>query len=223
MNPYVIIVAGGKGVRMQHSVPKQFLEVNGQPVIMHTIRLFAESVPGIRIIVVLPKQHFPTWEELCITHEFAVPCELAEGGPTRFHSVKSGLQKITEEASLIGIHDAVRPLVSKEVITRCYQDAWFYGSAVPVIPVKESLRERQGSTSQPVDRANFVVVQTPQCFHSATIKHAYHQNYREEFTDDASVVESDGHSIHLVNGNPENIKITEPADLIFAASLMRMY
>lgn len=221
MNPYVIIVAGGKGVRMQNDTPKQFLEVNGLPVMMHTLRLFAEALPGIRIIVVLPRQHTNTWATLCKTHDFTIPHETAEGGPTRFHSVKSGLQKIKEADALIGVHDAVRPLVSKEVICRCYEDAGFYGSAIPVIPVYETLRERQGGTSSHmINRANYVLVQTPQCFRADIIKQAYLQNYCEEFTDDASVVESNGLQIHLVVGNAENIKITSPSDLKIAASLL---
>jgi 2-C-methyl-D-erythritol 4-phosphate cytidylyltransferase len=220
MNPYVIIVAGGKGVRMQSNTPKQFLDLNGLPVMMHTMMRFDEAIPGIGIVVVLPRNHVETWKNLCIQHSFTLPHVIAEGGPTRFHSVKSGLQKITETDVVIGVHDAVRPLVAKEVITRCYEDASFYGNAVPVLPIGESLRERMGVSSRPLKREHYVLVQTPQCFKDDLLKNAYLQNYIEEFTDDAGVVEADGHQIHLVTGNPENIKITSPSDLIIASVLL---
>lgn len=220
-NKYVIIVAGGKGERMKSSVPKQYLEISGRPLMMYTLAVFAETYADLQIVVVLPPLQIHIWKELCHRHNFEIPHQIAEGGPTRFHSVKSGLQKVPETGALIAIHDAVRPLVSKDVIRQCFDDAGFYGNAIPVIPLSESLRERNGSTNRPARRESFVLVQTPQCFRSELIKHAYLQNYREEFTDDASVLESDGHQIHLVNGNPENIKITTPVDLAIAEALLK--
>jgi len=217
---YVIIVAGGKGERMHSDTPKQFMEINGLPVMMHTMKLFAESCPDLRIVVVLPSQQIKAWDALCLKHNFNIPHEIAEGGPTRFHSVKSGLHKIPETAAIIAVHDAVRPLVSREVINQCFADASLYGCAVPVLPMSDSLRERQGAASRPVNRDHFVLVQTPQCFRAELIQHAYLQSYREDFTDDASVLEHDGQPIHLVTGNPENIKITTPVDLKIAGALI---
>lgn len=219
--PYVIIVAGGKGERMQSTTPKQFLGVNGRPLLMHTMDLFANALPGAHLILVLPRTQVDHWKNLCEQFGFDRPHQITEGGPTRFHSVKSGLHCVDDTSAIIGIHDAVRPLVAPEVIRQCFTDAEFYGSAVPVVPVTESLRERHGSASNPVRREDFVLVQTPQVFQAERIKKAYLQNYREEFTDDASVLESDGENIHLVPGNPENIKITTPTDLALAALLMK--
>jgi 2-C-methyl-D-erythritol 4-phosphate cytidylyltransferase len=223
MKRYIIIVAGGKGARMKSATPKQFIKVNGLPLMMHTIRLFYEFDNTAEIIVVLPGQHFKLWKELCLETIFKIPHQLAEGGPARFHSVKSGLKLVKDDKALVAIHDAVRPFVNREVIERVFTDAEFYGNAIPGIPVNESVRENSGAGNHPVDRSKLVLVQTPQCFKANILLKAYLQNYREEFTDDASVVESDGVQIHLVNGNPENIKITTQSDLRIAEALLPNY
>lgn len=220
MKHYTIIVAGGKGKRMQSDLPKQFVEIKGLPLLMHTIFLFYEFDPAMEIIVVLPAAQFGKWKELCVDYQFKIPHQLAEGGPERFHSVKNGLKEIPNENALVAIHDAVRPMVDKKVIADVFRYAGFYGNAIPVIPVSESLRERTGSGSKQIIRLNMVLVQTPQCFKADILKKAYQHVYREDFTDDASVVESDGVQIHLVNGNPENIKITTPGDLKIAEALL---
>lgn len=221
MKRYAIIVAGGKGVRMGKALPKQFLELDGIPVILHTLNVFYRFDPTIQLIVVLPGSYFGTWKTLCDTCSVKYEAFLAEGGPERFHSVKSGLKFVDDDKSVVAVHDAVRPLVSREVLDRAFTDAEHYGNAIPVIPVNESLRERTGVGSRSVDRKNLFMVQTPQCFRTSILKKAYRQNYASEFTDDATVVESDGEIIHLVEGNPENIKITSPADMLIAEALLR--
>jgi 2-C-methyl-D-erythritol 4-phosphate cytidylyltransferase len=221
MKNYAIIVAGGSGKRMGSSVPKQFLEVNGLPLIMHTLLLFYRFDEKIKVIVVLPSSYINIWEELCTAHSFGFEHTVAEGGPTRYHSVKSGLKYITDDRSLVAVHDAVRPLVSMEVISNVYRDAHHYGNAVPVIPVRDSVRERSGPDNRPVDRNKLFLVQTPQCFKTSILKKAYLQNYHEEFTDDATLVEYDGEQIHLVDGNSENIKITKPSDLLIAEVMLK--
>ena len=223
MKRYIIIVAGGKGERMKSTTPKQFIKVNGLPLMMHTIRLFYEFDNTAEIIVVLPGQHFKLWKELCLETAFIIPHQLAEGGPARFHSVKSGLKLVKDDKALVAIHDAVRPFVKKEVIDRVFKDAEFYGNAIPGIFVNESVRENSGAGNRTVDRSKLVLIQTPQCFKANILLKAYLQNYREEFTDDASVVESDGAQIHLVSGNPENIKITTQSDLRIAEALLSNY
>ena len=213
MKRYLILVAGGKGERMRDAVPKQFMEVCGKPLIMHTLDAFSKSGLDPEIILVLPEQHFENWKSLCSRHHFDLPHQIAGGGPTRFHSVKSGLKLVCSDPCLVAIHDAVRPLVSPELIRRVYADAELHGNAVPCISVQESLRERSGTISRAVKREHFVIVQTPQCFREDLIRRAYLQTYREEFTDDAGVFESDGGQIRLVAGEVHNIKITTPPDL----------
>lgn len=220
MEKYVVIVAGGKGERMLSKLPKQFHEVKGLPLLMHTMNAFYAHDAAIHQIIVLPGPHISLWKDLCSQYSFGVEHSLAEGGPARYHSVKSGLRQISSPDVLIAVHDAVRPLVSPQVIAKVYRDAAIYGNAVPVIPVNETVREKNGPASRPVDRSKLFLVQTPQCFKGELLKKAYLHNYREEFTDDASVVEYDGLQIHLVEGNSENIKITTPADLLMAAALL---
>jgi len=216
MKDYVIIVAGGKGLRMGGEVPKQFLPVGGLPVLMRTILRFREYSPGLGIIVVLPKTQQDYWQSLCRQHQFNVDYQLADGGRTRFHSVQNGLALIADEAEgVVGVHDGVRPFVSVAVIARCYEEARHTGAAIPVVPVVETLRGPQGV----VPREDYRLVQTPQCFDIQLLKAANRQPYREAFTDDASVVEAYGHTVTLVDGNRENIKITTPADLRMAEAL----
>ena len=222
MQNYVIIVAGGKGLRMGSDVPKQFLPVGGKPVLMHTLETFHSADDELRIILVLPAEQQSYWQELCNEHQFSVPHQIATGGETRFHSVGNGLALIPddEEESVVGVHDGVRPFVSKEVILRCYKVAREQGTAIPVVPVVETLRQvLPEGNSLTVDRNLYRLVQTPQVFRVGILKEAYRQPYLPSFTDDASVVEALGHRIALVDGNRENVKITTPSDLIFAERL----
>jgi len=216
---WAIIVAGGAGSRMQADVPKQFLELCGKPVLMHSIMAFADACEDIRIIVVLPSEQIEYWQELCRRHGFTLPHGISEGGSTRFHSVKNGLSQLPEEG-LVAIHDGVRPLASRQTITGCFREAASYGCAVPVAPVNDSVREVSGQTSRILDRSTLRLIQTPQVFDIALLKKAYEQEYTPAFTDDASVFEKAGHAIHLTEGNVENIKITTPNDLLVAEALM---
>ncbi len=220
MKRQVLIVAGGKGLRMGAALPKQFLPIGGQPVLMHTIRRFYEYDADVRIILVLPREQQPYWKTLCAQHHFGIHYELADGGETRFHSVRNGLEKAAEVGA-IAVHDGVRPFVSKEVIARCFQEAEATGAALPVIDLVDSLRlvDPSGAQSKVVDRSLYRLVQTPQVFRAALLKEAYRQPYHSGFTDDASVVEAAGHSVTLIPGNRENIKITNPLDLQLAELL----
>ena len=219
MTNYALIVAGGSGSRMNADVPKQFLLLNDKPVLMHTIERFHEYDNAIEIIVVLPEAQFPLWENLC--HEYkCIRHQLVAGGSVRFESVKNGLSRIQGDG-IVAIHDGVRPLVSFETIGRCFEVARLKGNAIPVMPVIESLRMIDGENSKAVDRSSFVTIQTPQVFSVSEIKAAYNQPFSEVFTDDASVLEAAGSAINLVQGNIENIKITHPADLIFAGMLIK--
>ncbi len=223
---YIIIVAGGKGLRMGGEVPKQFLPVGGLPVLMRTMLRFREALPDVKMILVLPKAQQEYWRSLCQQHQFPLPSlgeglgsyQLADGGKTRFHSVQSGLALIPDDAEgVVGVHDGVRPFVSVEVIRRCYEAARTAKAVVPVIPVVETLRHITEGTKP---RDEYRLVQTPQCFDIQLLKAANKQPYTDAFTDDASVVESYGHPITLVDGNRENIKITTPGDLKMAEMLI---
>ena len=194
------------------SMPKQFLEINNKPILLHTVQKMHQSLEDSEIILVLPKAEFKNWENICQKHKFNTSHKLVEGGNTRFESVKNGLKKI-KESSVIAIHDGVRPLVNKNVVKQCMLIAKDKGSAVPVIKVDDSLRKKTLNGSISVNRNEFLIVQTPQCFKSEIILKAYQQNFNNKFTDDASVVEDLGLEIQLVKGNKENIKITTPEDL----------
>lgn len=230
---YVIIVAGGKGLRMGGEVPKQFLPVGGLPVLMRTMLRFREYSPELGIILVLPRAQQDYWQSLCRQHQFGVPYQLADGGRTRFHSVQNGLALVPDDAEgVVGVHDGVRPFVSVEVIARCYAEARRSSAAVPVVPVVETLRRVVSAagpvsgdaiarpSSETVPRSDYRLVQTPQCFSIQLLKAANRQPYTDAFTDDASVVESFGHPVALVDGNRENIKLTTPADLRMAEVLI---
>ena len=240
MKKYAIIVAGGKGLRMGGELPKQFIPVEGRPVLMHTLDTFQACDSSIEIILVLPRDHQPYWQELCREYQFAVPHRIADGGATRFHSVQNGLALVDAPEALVAVHDGVRPFVSHEVINRCYQEAGQYGAVVPVIPVVETVRQlieeddsacrreivncqlsivNSGSVTVPRDA--YRLVQTPQTFSASLLRRAYEQPYCDAFTDDASVVEALGHAVHLVEGNRENIKLTTPFDLTVACALVR--
>jgi len=221
MKKYALIVAGGSGLRMGVEVPKQFIEILGKPVIIHTIDLFISAVPGIEIIVVMNPKWQHLWDNILEKFHFYTNLITTDGGPSRFHSVKNGLHKIVEKDSVVGIHDAVRPLVAENVIQTAYKEAEIFGNAVPVIPVYETIRVKEGAFNEAIDRDKLVIVQTPQCFHTELIQNAYRQNYDERFTDDALVLENSGEKIRLVSGNIENIKITKPSDLRIAECYMQ--
>lgn len=220
MKRCIIIVAGGIGKRMGTETPKQFLEIAGKPLIFHTIQKFINVDSTIKVLVVIPQQHIEMWESLKLKYKFIHPHITVFGGAERFYSVKNALDSIQEDDLILGIHDAVRPFVSKQTIINCFETAENKGAAIPVINSKESIREIKGNQSIAVDRTKFVMVQTPQCFKISIIKSAYQQSYSHLFTDDASVAESNGESIHLVEGNAENIKITTPEDLVFADAII---
>ena len=217
---WVIIVAAGSGSRMQTGVLKQFLELCGKPILMHTIEAFVDACEEIRIIVVLPAMHISFWQEMCRRYGFTLPHQIAEGGNTRFQSVKNGLSLVSGEG-LVAIHDGVRPLVSRKTITDCFSDAANYGCAVPVVPVVDSVREVSGQTSRMLDRSVLRLIQTPQVFDISLLKKAYEQEYSPTFTDDASVFEQAGHRICLTEGNIENMKITTKNDLAVAEVLIK--
>ena len=217
----VIIVAGGKGSRVGGDIPKQFQPIGGKPMLMRTIEAFYNFDYRMRIVIVLPEQFRDFWNELCEKHKFDITHTIVNGGETRFHSVKNGLSEISED-EIVGIHDAARPFVSKEVIGRCYREAFdFRCGIIPVIEEKNSVRILTGYESKPFDRDRIRLVQTPQVFPADLLKNAYETPYREEFTDDASVAEDDGIQIKLVDGDEKNIKITTPFDLELADFLYK--
>ena len=217
MKTFAIIVAGGKGLRMGGDVPKQFLPIGGKPVLMHTIEAFREALDDVQIVLVLPAEQHDYWLKLCKDYNFRSPELIATGGETRFHSVKNGLALLPEDdEAVVGVHDGVRPFVSRDTIQRCFGTAAEGKAVVPVVPVVETLRQilpDGSSITRP--RNEFRLVQTPQTFPLALLKQAYEQPYSETFTDDASVVEAMGKGITMVEGNRENIKLTTPADLKF--------
>ena len=215
MSNSCILVAGGNGSRMGTEVPKQFLLIKGIPVLMHTIRNFCDFDPSLQLILVLPENELINWESLCQFHDFKIPHQLIAGGDTRFQSVKNGLSLVLD-SDLIAVHDGVRPLVSHETLTRCFNCAAENGAAIPVLPANESVREGNMHESVPVDRSRYFMVQTPQVFKASILREGYQQSWIPEFTDDASVVEHAGVPVHLVTGNRENIKITFPEDLRIA-------
>jgi 2-C-methyl-D-erythritol 4-phosphate cytidylyltransferase len=187
---------------------------------MHSITAFYSTIPNVQIIVALPEEHFGMWADLCKEYNFTVPHKVSKGGETRFHSVKNSLEYI-DEKGLVAVHDGVRPLLTKELIDRAFEEASLYGNAIPAVSVNDSVRLLDNDTYIRLDRNHVKVIQTPQCFSSSVLKQAYHQNYKDSFTDDATVVESFGEKIHLIEGEPGNIKITKEVDLIFAESLIK--
>jgi 2-C-methyl-D-erythritol 4-phosphate cytidylyltransferase len=216
---YVIIVAGGSGTRMKSAIPKQFMELQGKPVLMCTIHKFFTSLENCSIIVVLAKEHQEEWKALCKQHRFIISHELVDGGETRYASAKNGLT-LVPDACIVGIHDAARPLVSATTILKTYEEAELMGNASPAVPLSDSIRRLKGKENTAVDRKDYMIIQTPQCFHAHLIKKAFEKPYRAEFTDDATVLEAYGEKIHLVEGNRENVKITTQEDLIIAEALL---
>jgi 2-C-methyl-D-erythritol 4-phosphate cytidylyltransferase len=221
LNPteYAIVVAGGKGTRIKSSLPKQFLELNGVPILIHTLNAFVRYSRQIKIILVLPEDDIKTWEQLAIKHQFTTPITLQCGGETRFQSVRRGLQKI-EGNGLVAIHDGVRPLISEDIIGASFRLAAVHQSAVAAVRLKESIRMTDQDNTKAVDRSRFRIIQTPQTFDVALIKKAYEIKEDLSLTDDASVAERAGHVISLFEGSYENIKITTPEDLVVAAALL---
>lgn len=218
---YIIIVAGGKGLRMGSDIPKQFLPIGGKPVLMRTLERFREYSADLQIILVLPEAQQDYWHQLCQEYHFDVEYTLANGGQTRFHSVQNGLAKVPDDAiGVVGVHDGVRPFPSLEVIRNCYTTAREKKAVIPVIPVVETVRHLEGESSVTVPRGDYRLVQTPQTFDIQLLKAANRQPYNDGFTDDASVVEAFGYDITLVEGNRENIKITTPYDLKIAEVLI---
>jgi len=219
MTETIIITAGGKGLRMGTEVPKQFLQVNGVPILLQTINQFYQYNSEIEIILVLPEAHIPYWQLLLKEHQFKIAHQLVIGGQTRYHSIKNGLNEATGD--LIGVHDGVRPFVSISVIKNTFSKAQSDGAAIPVLDLKESVRKVDNQKSHSVNRDLYKSVQTPQCFKNSILREAYAGDYQATFTDDASVVEAAGYQISLVEGNEENIKITTPFDLKLAELLAK--
>ncbi len=219
MDLYVVIVAGGSGKRMGSETPKQFLELAGRPVLMHTIERFKMFSDSIEIITVLPENQLRYWVELQKKHSFQVLHTLVKGGPNRFISVRNGLEFV-KSPGVVAIHDGVRPFVSIDTIRRCFETAERLGNAVPAVSPTESLRILTEQGSLPISRFNVKQIQTPQVFDAALIKKAYLQAYNHDFTDDATVLEKTGEKINLIEGNRENIKITNPEDLIISSALL---
>ena len=216
---YALIVAGGKGLRMGTDLPKQFLPIGGKPVLMRTLEAFYRYSSEIQLILVLPHSQQDYWRELCAKYDFTLPHRVADGGETRFHSVKNGLAVIQGDG-LVAVHDGVRPFVSQDVIARCYELAETGKAVVPVVGVVETVRQINENGSVTVDRERYKLVQTPQTFDVGLLKKAYEQSYTSAFTDDASVVEALGVSVCLTEGNRENVKITTPFDLKLAEFLL---
>ena len=220
MKKFALIVAGGSGSRMNAAVPKQFIEINGRPVLMHTFDVFLQYDTQIEFILVLPKEQVELWKSLCKKHNFNLVHKIALGGETRFDSVRNGLDLISDEG-VVFIHDGVRPLVSINTLKNCFETALEKGNSLPVVTVSESIRMVSESGNFAVDRSKYFLVQTPQTFKTQLIKKAYHQATSNVFTDDASVMENSGETIHLVEGNRENIKITFAEDLIYVEMLLK--
>ena len=215
-----IIVGGGSGSRMQQQKPKQFIELNGKPVLMHTLEAFYQSEFKPELFLVLNVHYHVYWEELCREHQFHIPHTLVKGGEERFHSVKNGLKNIKGKA-IVAIHDAVRPLISPELITQSFRQAEEMGNAITGVPSKDSIRQLNRNGSEALDRNSIYLMQTPQTFKIEQLRKAYEQEFRNDFTDDASVVERAGFSIHLLKGETQNIKITFPEDLLYAETLLK--
>lgn len=219
MKKYAVIVAGGNGTRMGSSLPKQFLLLKDKPVLYYSIRTFLDAFDDLEIILVLPVEHVGTGQEIIDAYFDKDRIHITEGGDTRFQSVKNGLQ-LVEAESIVFVHDAVRCLISKELVTRCYEAALETGSAIPVLPSKDSVRFLTEEGNDAVDRNKVMLVQTPQTFHSKILLPAFQIDYKDKFTDEATVVEAFGLKVSLVEGEENNIKITRPIDMLIAEQLL---
>ncbi|WP_456458709.1 2-C-methyl-D-erythritol 4-phosphate cytidylyltransferase [Reichenbachiella sp.] len=220
MKNYAVIVAGGSGSRMQASQPKQFLELDGKPILMHTLEAFANCRLDMHIILVLPADHIDTWQKLVSLLQFKTAHQITLGGTTRFDSVQNGLNEIKGNG-IVAIHDGARPLVSSDIIHRTVDQAKKSGNGIAAVQVKDSIRQIKDGQSQAVDRNQFYSVQTPQTFDVDLIKKAFNQSQSNQFTDDASVIEAFGEKVNLVEGSYDNLKITTPEDLIIADSILK--
>jgi 2-C-methyl-D-erythritol 4-phosphate cytidylyltransferase len=217
---YAIIVAGGSGTRMQAAVPKQFLLLNGLPVLIHTLQAFYNSRPQPNLILVLPQDYHTYWMHLSADHQFRLPYQLVNGGSTRYQSVKNALELVPADA-LVAVHDAVRPLISTDIIEEAYKQADLQGAVVVAVKSRDSIRQVKDGRTQSLLRDEIYLVQTPQTFRAALLKEAYHHPYHPGFTDDASVAEQAGHAIHVVEGSYQNFKITFPEDIAIAELLLK--
>lgn len=220
MEKYVIIVAAGSGVRMQGGIPKQFIPIAEKPVLMHTMAAFRKAFEDIHIIAVLPDKHIKLWKEMCVEFKCNINHAIVAGGKTRFHSVQNGLKHVQSDG-IIGVHDGVRPFVSQHTLITAYNAAMEKGAAIPAIELNDSIRLLSNGQTLPVDRDQYRLIQTPQCFKAEILKDAYKTTYKRGFTDDASVVEAAGYQIELTPGNFENIKITRTVDLALAEVLLK--
>ncbi len=221
MKQYLIIVAGGSGTRMNSDVPKQYMEANRIPIIIHTIKRFFEYDKNVQVVCSVHANYSDYAEGLMQKYFPYAKIKIVLGGETRFHSVKNGLATISDDNSLVAIHDAARPLVSKETIRRCFISAQANNSGIPVVKVSESIRSIEGNKSVAINRDNYRIVQTPQCFKTDVLQKAFEVDYKNSFTDDATVFENAGHFVSLVEGNIENIKITLPSDILIAEALLK--
>lgn len=221
MQRIALVVAGGTGTRMGVGIPKQFLLLNGEPILMYTLRVFHSITSINEIILVLPEHQIAQWQEICNEFNFSIKHSIIVGGETRFHSVLNGLNAVSNPEALIAIHDGVRPLVSVDTIERCFTEAEKHGNAIPAIKPVETIRYLDSNGSYPLDRDRVMLIQTPQVFRTSTIKECYQTPWQPSFTDDASVAEFSGEKINLVEGNSENIKITTPQDILIAEMFLK--
>lgn len=219
MDKCAVIVAGGSGLRMGTSLPKQFLLLRNKPVLWYTLTAFLDSYPDMQIILVLPEQHLETGRSIIQSTYNPDRIWMTLGGETRYHSVQNGLQHIHHHC-MVFVHDGVRCLVSPELIRRCYEASMEKGNAIPAITAVDSIRIKNGETNYIIDREQVRIIQTPQTFHSGIIKSAFQQPYQENFTDEASVVETTGMKINLIDGEADNIKITRRIDMLIAEKLL---
>ena len=219
MNKVAVIVAGGNGTRMNSTMPKQFLLLKGKPILYYTIQTFLQSYDDLNIILVLPEEYIAAGQEIIDAFFDYKRIQITAGGRTRFHSVQNGLALVTEE-SMVFVHDGVRCLLTKELVKRCYEAAIESGSAIPVVDCKDSVRIIKGELNEAIDRTRVKLVQTPQTFHSKILLPAFKIDYKDKFTDEATVAEAFGLNVNLIEGEENNIKITKPADLIVAEQLL---
>ncbi len=220
MKRYAVIVAGGKGLRMGNDIPKQFMLLQGKPILMHSINAFHSYDSDIQCIVVLPEQQVSYWQELCEKYNFTTPHTIVYGGKERFYSVKNGVFSIPTDG-IVAVHDGVRPLISKELLEAGFSLAKQKGSAIPYIDSIDSLRIIDGEKTESVNRSIIKRIQTPQIFNVETLKKAMDQEYKSSFTDEASVWEQFGEKLHFYQGSTNNIKITTPTDLAIAEIFLK--
>lgn len=217
---YAIIVAGGQGLRMGMAMPKQFLPLNGKPILYYTIQAFLQAMPDIKIVLVLPEEHISYNNMVLQAFEEIPELTIVTGGTTRYESVQNGLDIVEEEDAIVFVHDGVRPFISKQLIQACYDQAVAIGSAIPCVPVIDSMRLIQGDQHEAIDRNSLRIIQTPQTFQAGILLQAFAQLYQESFTDEASVLEHMGINVHLIDGEKNNIKITNPVDLAIGEAIL---